>query len=139
MAGFSFDPEVRAASDGSATNVRWPAIARAAWAVAQRVKGTWRVLMGTVGPHLRQNAAVAEHTAAMQAVTHGIKGPLAIDCNVVLFAARRPVPQRVDYRRKHATWWKQRLVTYQPTSDIRWMRMSRWHLNRVQRRRSTSG
>ena len=104
--GFTFDSEARAASDGSATNVRWPAIARAAWVVTQYVKGTWRVLMGTVGPHLRQNAAVAEHMAAMQAVTHGIRGPLAIDCNAVLFTARRPVPQRVDYRRKHGTWWK---------------------------------
>ena len=103
---FRFDPMERAASDGSANNVLWPAIARAGWAVTQFAQGTWRILMGTVDPHLRQNAATAEHVAAMHAALKGVRGALAIDCNAVLSTARRPVQQRVDYRRKHGTWWK---------------------------------
>ena len=103
---FKFDPRERAAADGSATHVPWPALARAGWAVTQLVRGTLRVLMGTVDPRMRQNAAVAEHMAAMQAATKGVAGPLAIDCQAVLNTARRPLTQRVDYRRKHGTWWK---------------------------------
>ena len=56
-----FDPNARAASDGSAVQHRWPELSRAAWAVVQYHESKWTVLRGTNGPDMKQ-AAVTVNT-----------------------------------------------------------------------------
>ena len=65
---FTFIANEPVAADGSASNVKWGRLARAAWAAVQEVHGTLRWIAGTVAKTAGQNAVTAEHEAARIAV-----------------------------------------------------------------------
>ena len=83
---FQFRPAGKLATDGSAVNVRWKALARAGWAVVQwdpEVKGV-RALYGPVSEHNPQVAVAAEHEAVAHAALRGPKLECVCDCQAVI-------------------------------------------------------
>ena len=112
-------------ADGTATNVRWGPLARAAWAAVQLSNGVLRWIGGTVGRKQGQNAVTAEHEAATTAVEKGARHSLVVDCAAVQVIADQPDAYRCKHSRVHAGYWK-RVATAQrrqePSNEMPWIK-----------------
>ena len=103
---FEFVPTEPVAADGTAYNVRWGCLARAAWAAVQQVHGQLRWIAGTVAKTNGQNAVTAEHEGAKMAVEKGARRELLVDCAAVQKVATKSNEERCRHSKVHAGYWK---------------------------------